>query len=281
MNLKAYYQITKPGIIYGNLITAIAGYLMASELKLRWVSLLSLAVGLSLIIGSACVFNNLYDRDIDFKMERTKNRPSVTGIISLKAGIIYATVMAIIGFSVLIAWDNVLTAMIAALGFIVYVLAYSYSKRKTHYSTLIGSISGATPIVGGYVAYSNQLTLAALVIGLMMLLWQMPHFYAISIYRESDYRKANVPVLSVVAGKKITSYWMVFYSFVFLIASIFLYFTTRLSIAYLIVMVLVALAWLVINIRGLFIKTYDSWAKKSFFSSLGVMLMMSLMIALR
>lgn len=279
--MKDYYRLSKPGIIYGNMITAIAGYLLACSLHIKWLSFLGLVIGLSLVIGSACVFNNLYDRDIDAVMERTKKRPSVTGRISTRSGIIFGSLIGISGFTILGLFTNTLTLMVAALGFVVYVTAYTYSKRRTHWSTLIGSVSGATPIVAGYTAFSGRMDPAALIIGLMMLVWQMPHFYAIAIYRDKDYRAAGIPSLPVVAGKRVTGYFMVFFSLAFLIFSVLLYVYANVGLVYVLVMGSVSLFWLGLNISGSFAKSIDAWAKRSFRSSLMVMMIMSLAIGLR
>ncbi len=279
--IKAYYELSKPGIIYGNILTAVAGYLLACRLHLHFSSFGGMVAGFMLVIGSACAFNNLADRDIDAKMTRTKNRPSVNGQISTKAGLVYASILAVTGFCLLFSLANPLTALIAAIGFIVYTTAYTYSKRKTHHSTLIGSISGATPIVGGYVAFSGHLDVAAIIIGIMMILWQMPHFYAIAIYRDEDYRRAGIPSLPVIAGKKTTGNYMVVYSLLFAIACILLYRYSNVGLTYLIVMLVVSTFWLGLNIAGLFTKTIEIWAKKSFHSSLIVMLVMSMAISFR
>lgn len=278
---KAFYELSKPGIVYGNLITAVAGYLLACKLRVDWVSFIGMAVGLSLVIAGACAVNNLYDRDIDTKMDRTKKRPSVTGEVSLKAGKVFAVLTTVIGIVVLGFSTNILTMLIALLGFVVYTTAYTFSKRITHHSTLIGSISGATPIVGGYVAYSGHIDAVAIIIGLMMLVWQMPHFYAIAIYREKDYKEAGIPSLPSVAGKKITSYWMMFYTLLFALLSVLLYRYAPVGIIYLTVMGLTSLLWLGLNFSGLFTKGLDVWAKRSFLSSLMVMVIMSLALAFR
>ena len=279
--LKAYYQITKPGIIYGNLITAIAGYLLASDLKIGAKTFVGLVIGLWLVIGAACTLNNLADRSFDSKMSRTKDRPSVTGIISLRAGLVYAFSLLTLGIISLGFLTNFLTIVIGLLGFVVYVSAYTYSKPKTSLATLIGSISGATPIVGGYTAYSGHLTVAGIMIGLMMLVWQMPHFYAIAIYREKDYRQASIPVLPITAGHRVAAYWMVFYSLLFAVFSIAFYWFGPVGLPYLIIMGLVSLLWLGFNFKGLFNNATVSWAKKNFRYSLVVLLVMSIMLAFR
>jgi len=278
---KNYYQLAKPGIVYGNSITSIAGYLFASRLHFSWLLFIARIIGYALVIAAAGVVNNLYDRDIDQHMARTKERPSVTGSISTFNGFIYSLVLLIIGIAILIVWTTPLCVVIASIGYIVYVSAYTISKRFTHFSTIIGAIAGATPIVGGYVAFSGRLTTAAFILGIMMFIWQMPHFYAISLFRKDEYAKAKVPVLPIVHGDKVTTVSMLAFSLLFLIASIGLYFQSKLSIFYLIVMSLIGVVWIVVNLKGLFVKSKLAWSRQSFFVSLLVMMIMSLMVAIR
>jgi len=281
MAIKKYYQLVKPGIVYGNSLTSVAGYLFASRLHFNWFLFVARIIGYALVIAAAGVINNLYDRDIDQQMARTKNRPSVNGDIDDTHGFIYGLILLIIGIVILILWTTSLCVLIASIGFIVYVSAYTISKRYTHYSTIIGSIAGATPIVGGYVAFSGHLTVAALILGLMMFIWQIPHFYAIAIFRKDDYAKAKVPVLSIVHGNKVTSLLMLIFSVLYLVASLSLYFQSKLSVFYLIIMSLIGLLWIVVNIRGVLIKAKLKWSRQSFFVSLIVVMVMSLMVALR
>lgn len=278
--LKAYFQITKPGIILGNLLTTIAGYLFASGVHLKLASFIGILIGTYLVIAAACTFNNLADRKIDRQMERTAKRPSVTGAISLKAGLIYGSFLTIAGIIFLLILTNLLTVLIALVGFIVYVSAYTYSKRKTHLATLIGSISGATPIVGGCTAFSNHLGMAGLIIGLMMVVWQMPHFYAIAIFREKEYAQAKIPVLPITSGHQTTVRQMIFYSGLFLLLALSLYGFAPVGLAYLLVMGIVCLAWFGFNCRGLFLSKLTKWARQDFRYSLIVLLIMSLMLAL-
>ena len=280
MRLKALYRVAKPGIVYGNLITVVAGYLLASGLKVHATSLAAAVFGIAMVIASACVANNLADRDIDSIMERTNKRPSVSGEISVGAGVIYALVLAAIGFSILALFTSQWCVVIGLVGYVDYALLYTYFKRKTYHATLIGSISGAVPIIGGYAAYSGHLTPAAWIIGAMMLVWQMPHFYSIALFRAKDYRRAGIPVMPAVLGRKTTGVWMVFYAALFLAAALLLYFYGPVGLAYLSVMGAVALAWLVFNIRGLVSGLADQWAKQNFRYSLIVMLVMSAAIAL-
>ena len=195
--LKRYLLVTKPGIIFGNLISVVGGFFLSSKGSLELDLFLATLVGVSLVIASGCVFNNYIDRDIDCLMERTRNRVLVQGLIGPRATLGYATGLGIVGVA-LLYWVNPLSAALGGLGFVVYVGLYTlWLKRRSVYGTLVGSLSGATPPVIGYCAVSNEFDSGALILLLIFSLWQMPHSYAIAIFRFKDYQAAAIPVLPV------------------------------------------------------------------------------------
>lgn len=196
--LKAYYLVTKPGIVRGNAIHVIAGALFASMLPVDWATLAAVVIGTSLVIASACIANNYMDRGIDSKMKRTSRRPSVTGEISVRAATIYATMLVVAGFGILAAYTNIFVVLIGFAAYFSYVILYGWAKRATVHSTLIGAIPGALPAMAGYVAIDGSLSLGAWLIFLVVFAWQMPHFYAISIFRRKDYAAAGLPVLGAI-----------------------------------------------------------------------------------
>ena len=198
--IKAYYLLAKPGIIYGNALTAIGGYFLAAKGIFDLSLFLSMLFGLSFVIGSACVFNNIMDQGIDSKMARTKKRALVTKTIPEFHAVVYGSILGILGFLLLLCNTNVLTALIAFIGFIFYVIVYGIFKRKSVHGTVIGSISGAVPPVVGYCAVTNNLDLGAFLLFIILVIWQMPHFYAIAIFRRDDYVAASIPVLPIKKG---------------------------------------------------------------------------------
>jgi protoheme IX farnesyltransferase len=277
--LKNYYQLAKPGIIYGNLFTTLAGFLFAARWHFSPLLLLATLVGLGLVIGSACVFNNYIDRDIDRTMLRTKDRALISGTISPRGAIIYGIVLAVIGFSLLYTYVNILTALIALFGFVFYVVIYGFAKRATHWGTVVGSVSGAVPIVVGYVAIADRLDGAALILFLILVLWQMPHFYAIAMYRLEDYVSAGIPVLPARKGMKVTKRYIVGYIAAFIIAMALLTICGYAGYIYLAAVLIIGLAWLWRGIEGF--KAYDDrkWARKLFFFSLIVLVGFSLILS--
>lgn len=210
--LKDYYYLTKPGIVYGNLLSVIAGYLLATANRpIDLVLFASVSIGTSLVIASACAVNNYIDRGIDSKMARTKRRAVAAQRITGTQALVYAAVLGGLGFSLLWFATNRLTFMIGVIAWIDYVWLYGWSKRRSYHGTLVGTIAGSAPLVAGYTAATGRLDLAALLLFIIMFTWQMAHFYAIALYRAKDYRAAGIPVISVIKGPAITKRWIMRY----------------------------------------------------------------------
>lgn len=269
---RAYYKLTKPGIVYGNLFTVLAGFLFASRLHIDPVLLISVLAGMALVIASACVFNNVIDRDIDATMERTKDRPLVTGQISVSDALAYALALGFYGTAILCLGTNVLTAGIALVGFICYVGLYTYAKRITRTHTLIGSIPGAVPILTGYVAYTNRIDAAGIILFFILILWQIPHFYAIALYRLDEYKAAGIPLLPSIKGAYLTKVVMIVYIVVFVLAETTLSFLGYTGFVYLGMVLFFGVAWILKALRGFSTTDDVQWGKGVFFFSLNVLL---------
>ncbi|HSX33731.1 MAG TPA: heme o synthase [Candidatus Saccharimonadales bacterium] len=278
--VKTYYQLTKPGIIYGNILTALAGFLLASSWHGRWWRLLALLIGTSLVIGGACVFNNYIDRGIDQKMKRTQKRALVSGVVTGTQALIYASVLCVVGFAVLVAFTNFVTVCVGVIGLLDYVVLYGVSKRRSTYGTLVGSISGAMPVVAGYTAVTGHFDLGAGILFLIMAAWQMPHFFAIALYRQDDYAAAGLPVLPIAKGERTTRLQMVLYTAAFWLANVALTAFGYAGYSYAAVMTLVSAAWLVLGLQGFGAPDLKRWARQMFFFSLFVVLILSLMLAI-
>lgn len=275
---KTYYQLTKPGIIRGNAITAIGGFLLASRGTFHLETFLGMLLGISLVIASACVVNNYIDRSIDAKMQRTKKRALVTGTVTVKNALVYASLLGFLGL-VCLSFTNLLTISLAIIGYIFYVVIYGYAKRRSSLGTVVGSVSGAIPIVVGYCAVTNAFDFGAILLFLIMVMWQMPHFYAISIYRRQEYKAAGIPVLSLTKGVQTTKIYILLYiigfSFVSMLLTVFGY----TGYIYLLVMLCLSLYWLRMAMLGFRTKDDDKWARKVFGFSLIVLLIFSVLIS--
>lgn len=277
---KSYYGLTKPGIIYGNAIPAIAGFLLASRGNISIKLFIAMIIGLSFVIASGCVFNNYIDRDIDGRMERTKNRALASGAIKPKSAIIFAGILLFLGTFILYFHTNISALFAALLGFFVYVFLYTPAKRKTQLATLIGAVAGATPPVVGYAAVTNRFDVGAVILFLILVFWQMPHFYAIALYRLNDYRQAHIPVLPVVKGPKAAKTSIIVYIIGFIIAACLLAFYGYAGNVYLVIALLLGLGWLGLGLQGFKVADDSRWARKMFLFSLVVLTILCVIISI-
>ena len=278
--LRTYYLLTKPGIIFGNLITMTAGFLLGSRSDPDLGLFLATLAGLGLIIASACVFNNYIDRDIDKKMKRTKKRALASGLVSGRSALLFGTTLGISGVAILKAYTNDVALVLALIGFFVYVVMYGFWKRRSTIGTVVGSISGAIPPVVGYCAASNNFDTGALIFFLILVLWQMPHFYSIAMYRRDDYAKAGIPALPVKKGMEVTKIHILIFIVAYIVVVACLTLFDYTGNTYLVVGVVLGLIWLGYGIAGF--KTDDDikWARKMFRVSLIVLSITSVMIGL-
>ena len=214
------------------------------------------------------------------KWQEQKKRALVTGVIPVKNALIFGTLLGILGFLILFSYTNFLTGVIGVIGVVMYVVVYGYFKRRTVHGTLIGSISGAIPPVAGYTAVTNSVDTGAILLFLILVFWQMPHFYAIAVYRLEDYKKAGIPVLSVVKGISTTKKQILFYTAGFILASLLLSFFGYTGYTYAIVIGILGLWWLIMVIDGFKTENDIQWARKVFKFSLIVTLVFSALISL-
>lgn len=275
---RSYTLLTKPGIMLGNAITILGGYFLAARGSVDLQLLLATVIGLSLVVASSCVFNNYIDRKVDAKMARTKHRALVTGAITPFKALLFAIVLGCIGTLLLALYTNLLALCVALFGFFVYVLLYSFSKYYSMHGTLIGSIAGAVPPVVGYCAVSNHLDAGAWILFVILAVWQMPHFFAIAIFRQKEYANAGIPVLPIVKGIHTTKVHMLLYVIAFLAISPLLTVFGYTGYAYLILAVLLSLGWLYLAFLGFRLKGNDDmiWARKMFTYSLLVVTVLSI-----
>ena len=278
--LKQYLNLAKPGIVFGNLISVTGGFFLASRGDADLTLFLATALGVALVIASGCVFNNYIDRDIDQKMERTRNRVLAQGLVSPAHAIVYACVLGVAGVAVLYAASNTLAVMLVLMGFVVYVGLYSlWLKRGSVYGTLVGSLSGAAPPVVGYCAVSNEFDAGAAILLLIFSLWQMPHSYAIAIFRFNDYQAANIPVLPVIKGISAAKRQIVLYIAAFVVATLMLTLSGYAGYSYFVVAALSGAYWLWMGVSGYKAADDRVWARKLFTFSIISITMLSVMMS--
>lgn len=277
----SYLQLIKPGITLSNTITAIAGYLFAAGLYgFKGITLLFVSIGVAMVVASACVANNIIDRNIDTKMKRTSARAVASGQITIQSATLLSIILGVGGTTMLWAGVNTLTAKLGVLAFVWYVVIYTFSKRKTPLSTIVGAVSGALPPVAGYTAATSQLDLTAAILFALLFVWQLPHFYAIAIFRRSDYQKAGIPVWSVKYGEASTRRQIMFWLVVFSLLVPLLTLSSGASIYFAYIMVPVALYWAADGALS-FRRLDDTvWARRTFGTSLVVLILLSTTLSL-
>ncbi len=281
--IRQYYSLAKPGVLYGNVITGVAGFLLASSAARTFDAGLFIAAigGMTLIIGAACVLNNVLDQDIDRIMARTKQRAVASGTIQARPATIFSVVLGVAGVLALALWTNWLVVAIGVLGFIVYVWLYgALAKRRSIHGTLVGSLSGAAPILAGYVAVAGRIDAGAVLVFAALFFWQFPEFFSIAIYRRAEYKAAGVPVITVKKSMMYTKQRIFVYAVLFLLAALLLTSFHYTGYVYSAAMTLVGAYWLAVAFHGFKPETDDDrWAKKMFHASLNVLLIYSFMIA--
>jgi heme o synthase len=197
--LGAYVALTKPRIIELLLITTVPAMVLAADGWPNTWLVVWTVVGGTLAAGGANAINMYIDRDIDQLMERTRNRPLVTGRIAPRDALVFAIALEIAAFVVLALSSNVLAGAIAISATLFYVFVYSlWLKRTTRQNIVIGGAAGAAPVLVGWAAVTNSVSWSAVVLFLVIFLWTPPHFWALAIRHADEYRAASVPMLPVV-----------------------------------------------------------------------------------
>ncbi|MBU7591978.1 heme o synthase [Metabacillus halosaccharovorans] len=268
---KDFLALIKVGIVNSNAITTFTGIWLALYFSDKGflanidVVLFTL-IGSSLVIAGSCAINNYYDRDIDYLMERTKERPTVTGkmnpFYALWVGIFLLTV----GLAFMLM-TTITATIISLVGVVTYVFLYTmWSKRLYTINTVIGSISGAVPPLIGWAAIDSNLSVMAWVLFLIMFIWQPPHFLALAMRRTDEYRAANIPMLPVVHGFDITKRQIMVWIACLLPLPFYLY---ELGFGFIILATLLNLGWIILGIKGFNNKDPElKWATKMFVYSI-------------
>jgi protoheme IX farnesyltransferase len=211
--VAGYIALTKPRIIELLLVTTVPTMVVAEQgIPSIWL-MINTVIGGALAAGGANAINMYVDRDIDALMERTKDRPLVTGLISPRAGLTFAIALEIIAFFWLWGFVNLLTAALGVAACLFYVFVYTlWLKRTSKSNIVIGGAAGAVPVLIGWTAVTNSLSWAPIVLFAVMFYWTPPHFWALAIKYRDDYSSADVPMLPSVASLKTTATRILLYT---------------------------------------------------------------------
>jgi len=211
---RDYVTLTKPRIMSLLLLTGAAGMFVGAQGVPVWTTFAAAMAGLALACGGASALNHVLDADIDRLMgSRTAHRPVASGRVPIPCALEFGLVLSALSFALLASVVNVLTAVLALVGNLFYVVVYTrYLKRTTVQNIVIGGAAGAVPPLVGFAAATGNLTLPALWLFLIVFLWTPPHFWALALMIREHYADARVPMLPVVRGERETTRQILIYS---------------------------------------------------------------------
>ena len=211
--VAGYVALTKPRIIELLLVTTVPTMFVAEQgVPSVWL-MVATVLGGTFAAGGANATNMVVDADIDALMERTKDRPLVTGVVSPRNALVFAITLEVVAFAWLVAFVNLLSAVLAVAATLFYVFVYTlWLKRTSTQNIVIGGAAGAVPVLVGWSAVTNSLGWAPIVLFLVIFYWTPPHFWALAIRYRDDYAKAEVPMLPVVASLETTARRILFYT---------------------------------------------------------------------
>ena len=199
--LGAFFELTKPRITFLILVSTALGFYLGSQGKINSNQFAFTMFGTFLLAGGAGAINHFVEKDLDKLMDRTQSRPIPAGIISGKNALFFGVSITIIGFIILAALVNHLTAILGLITVLLYIFIYTPLKKVTWLNTTIGAIPGAMPALGGWAASANALDPNAWILFSILFLWQHPHFYAIALMCKEDYKKAGFQMLPVIENE--------------------------------------------------------------------------------
>jgi protoheme IX farnesyltransferase len=193
--IQDYAQLTKLRLSSLVVFSAATGYIIAQGADFHWWTLLLLMLGGFLVTGASNAFNQVIERDLDKRMDRTANRPLPAGRMSVSEALVAASLMGVSGVLILWLGINYLCGVLSLLSLVLYTWVYTPAKRLTPFAVLIGAFPGAFPPLLGWVAGRGEIGLEALILYALQFIWQFPHFWAIAWVLHDDYLKAGFRML--------------------------------------------------------------------------------------
>ena len=231
--IRSYVSLTKPRIIELLLVTTVPTMFLASNGWPDWYLVLATLIGGALAAGGANALNNVVDRDIDALMDRTAHRPLVTGKVSVRGAVALGITLSLSSVIWLVSQVNTLSALFAASAIVFYVCVYTLLlKRRTSSNIVWGGAAGCFPVLIGWAAVTNSISLAPIVLFLIVFWWTPPHYWPLSMQYRKDYENAGIPMLPVVADREKVASQITIYSWIMVATTLVLPLVSELSIIY-------------------------------------------------
>jgi len=243
-------------------------------------------LGGTLAAGSANAFNQVIEKDLDKLMQRTKRRPLVEKQLTSIESLIFASGIGILSLSIFWIFTTPLATYLTLFAIAYYVIVYTILlKRRTSQNIVWGGAAGCMPVLIGWAAITNSITLSGLLFFLVIFFWTPPHFWALAIKYKDDYQRAKIPMLPVVASQKVVASAMLWHSLAMVVASIALGFSAKLPLAYLIIATVLGLGfiYLVIGVResaAINLEKVEKSAARVFHGSITYLSLLSLALTL-
>lgn len=276
---KHLIALTKPGVTRMCLVTTAGGLVLAPGTISAW-GVVATLVGTTLAVGGANAFNMWWERGTDALMSRTRRRPLPAGRLRPQTAVRFAWLLSVLSIVVLALGTNVLTAALAAAAIAAYVLVYTPMKYRSPAALVVGAIPGAVPPLLGWTAVTGTIDPPAVVLFGILLIWQIPHFIAIALYRKEEYARAGIRVVPVVRGDAVAKIHAVAWSMILLPVSLLLAAMGVAGGIYFVSAALLGAGFLGWSFTGLDNAAGVRWARSFFFASLVYLPALTLALAL-
>ena len=217
LDVRAFYELLKPRLSFLVAFSCGFGYILGSGGSIQWMSFITLCFGGFLISGASVTINQILEKHLDSRMQRTENRPLPTDRVSKKEAIIFTVITGTVGLLILLQFTNMLTVLLSLLSLVLYAFVYTPLKRVGPIAVFVGAIPGALPPLLGWTAATGVLGYEALIIFGIQFIWQFPHFWAIAWVSDEDYKKAGFKLLPSNGGKNISTAFQIMIYTLFLI----------------------------------------------------------------
>jgi protoheme IX farnesyltransferase len=264
---RDYYELTKPRITLFCLLMTLGGIALAPQ-SMPWLKVIATLVGSAFSVGAANTLNMYWERETDKLMKRTATRPLATGRLDASWALLFGITLAVASVAVLGFWVNWLTSALSLFALLSYVLVYTPMKRISPHALLIGAIPGAMPPLLGWTAATAEVSLPGLILFAILLIWQIPHFIAISVNHKDDYKRAGIKTWPGERGMRPATVQALLYSLALLPVSLLLLQVGVASYVYGITAFALGVWMILMSARGFNPTKHTQWARQLFLVSL-------------
>ena len=259
-SMKAFFNLMKPRVMSLVIFTCAVGLLIA-PVKVNFLDTTFCLLAVALGSGAAGALNMWYESDLDSLMTRTCLRPIPTGKLTRNQALAFGILSSLISVIVLYIFSNLIAATLLATTILFYVFVYTiWLKRKTPQNIVIGGASGALPPLIGWAIATNGIALEPIILFLIIFIWTPSHFWALSLYKSEDYRKAKIPMLPITTGIKTTKFNILLYALILFPVVVSPYFLNFYGLVYLVPAILLSSYYFYISYKLL--KEKDSIIEK-------------------